>query len=86
MVSPLHLVHMKLQVNVHEAKTRMSELLARVEAGDEVVIARAGRPVATLVPIAEPQPRPLGFIEDFRVSTAFFEPLPDDEISGWEDA
>ena len=37
-------------VNVHEAKTHLSRLLERVEAGDEVVIARAGRPIARLVP------------------------------------
>jgi len=39
------------QVNVLDAKTRLSALLARVEAGEEIVIARAGKPVAKLVPI-----------------------------------
>lgn len=39
-----------LQVNVHEAKTRLSRLLVQVEAGQEVVIARAGVPIARLVP------------------------------------
>jgi prevent-host-death family protein len=43
-------------VNVHDAKTNLSKLLARVEAGEEVVIARAGVPVARLVK-AEPPPR-----------------------------
>ena len=38
--------------NVHEAKTHLSELLERVERGEEIVIARAGVPVARLVPIA----------------------------------
>jgi prevent-host-death family protein len=38
------------QVNVHEAKTQLSKLLARVEQGEEIVIARDGRPVAMLVP------------------------------------
>ena len=38
-------------VNIHEAKTHLSRLIERVEAGEEVVIARAGRPVARLVPI-----------------------------------
>jgi prevent-host-death family protein len=37
------------QVNIHEAKTRLSQLLADVEGGDEVVIARAGKPIARLV-------------------------------------
>jgi prevent-host-death family protein len=41
------------QVNVHDAKTRLSEILSRVEGGEEIIIARAGRPVARLVPIRE---------------------------------
>jgi len=54
-----------MQVNVHEAKTHLSRLLERVEAGEEVVIARAGKPVARLV-AAEPKSKPqreLGFWE-----------------------
>jgi len=48
-------------VNVHEAKTHLSKLVARVEAGERIVIARAGKPVADLVPHAErPKRRPLG--------------------------
>ena len=42
------------QVNIHEAKTRLSELIAAVEAGEEVVIARAGKPVVRLVHEAPP--------------------------------
>lgn len=50
------------QVNVHEAKTHLSRLLADVEAGEEVVIARAGKPVARLVPDANTrQPRRPGW-------------------------
>ena len=41
-------------VNIHEAKTHFSKLLARVSAGEEIVIARAGKPVARLVPIEQP--------------------------------
>jgi prevent-host-death family protein len=43
-------------VNVHEAKTHLSRLLARVEAGEEIVIARAGKPIAVLSPAAERPP------------------------------
>lgn len=43
---------MSATVNVYEAKSHFSQLLARVEAGEEIVIARNGRPVARLVPIA----------------------------------
>ena len=41
------------QVNVHDAKTRLSELLGRVEGGEEITIAKAGRPVARLVPVRD---------------------------------
>ncbi|GIX49125.1 MAG: antitoxin [Candidatus Tectimicrobiota bacterium] len=44
---------MAYQVNVHEAKTHFSKLLARVSAGEEVIIAKAGKPIARLVPILE---------------------------------
>ena len=84
MVSRLCLVNMRVQVNVHEAKTRLSELLARVEAGDEVVIARAGQPVATLTAIQQPAQRALGFVSGFSLADNFFEPLPDDELAAWE--
>ena len=48
-------------VNIHEAKTHLSRLVERVETGEEIVIARAGRPVARLVPFrARPEPRTPG--------------------------
>ncbi len=49
-----------MTVNVHEAKTHLSKLLARVAAGERIVIARAGRPVAILGPIDQPAPRKPG--------------------------
>lgn len=50
-------------MNVHEAKTHLSRLLERVEAGETIVIARAGTPVARLVSVEPPQPPPrLGFL------------------------
>lgn len=45
-------------INIHEAKTHLSKLIERVEAGEEFVIARAGRPAARLVPL-EPARRPI---------------------------
>jgi prevent-host-death family protein len=50
------------QVNMHEAKTHLSKLVERVEDGEEIVISRAGKPAAKLVPVprAEPGPRQLG--------------------------
>jgi prevent-host-death family protein len=47
------------EVNIHEAKTHLSRLLSRVAAGEEVVISRAGRPVAKLVPIGRRRTRPI---------------------------
>ena len=53
-----------MQVNIHEAKTHLSKLLERAASGEEIVIARAGKPVARLVPVAEnPEPRPLGLLK-----------------------
>jgi prevent-host-death family protein len=69
-------------VNVHVAKTHLSRLLERVALGEEIIIARAGKPVARLTPytIAE---RPLGFVAA-QVDASFFDPLPDEELAAWE--
>lgn len=74
---------MTVTVNVHEAKTRLSELLTRVEAGETVVIARAGTPVARLEAIHQPEPRAFGSMT-FTVPQTFDTPLPDDELAAWE--
>lgn len=66
-------------VNVSEAKAHLSALLERVRAGERVVIGKAGRPVAVLVPYAsDPDPRPLGGWRDRDVWIAedFDAPLP----------
>ncbi len=74
--------------NVHEAKTQFSKLVARVEAGEEIVIARAGKPVARLVPIVDvpKKPRqPGGWPELANVpDSVWFDPLPEDELELWE--
>ncbi|HSR72996.1 MAG TPA: type II toxin-antitoxin system prevent-host-death family antitoxin [Kiloniellales bacterium] len=70
-------------VNVHEAKTHLSRLLARVEAGEAIVIARDGKPVARLVPVAGRAPRKPGLAKG-RLTEAFFEPLPPEELDAWE--
>ncbi len=52
-------------VNIHQAKTHLSRLVERVEAGEEIVIARGGRPVARLVPLGrQTRPRELGTLRD----------------------
>ena len=72
------------QFNVQDAKTRLSDLLARVELGDEIVIARSGKPVARLVPLGELPPRSLGFVPGGDIPDSFFDPLPADEVDRWE--
>jgi prevent-host-death family protein len=64
-------------VNVHAAKTQFSKLLDRVAAGEEIIIAKAGRPVARLVPIAPVGKRSLG-LDKGRIDIAadFDAPLP----------
>ncbi|WP_226921439.1 type II toxin-antitoxin system Phd/YefM family antitoxin [Georgenia subflava] len=74
---------MAVTVNVQEAKTRLSELLGRVERGEEIVIARAGVPVARLAAVAPVPARTFGTMS-FHVPDAFFEALPDAEIDAWE--
>ncbi|MFN8612900.1 MAG: type II toxin-antitoxin system prevent-host-death family antitoxin [Vulcanimicrobiota bacterium] len=74
-----------MQVNVHEAKTQLSRLLERAHSGEEIVIAKNGRPYARLVPIEASQPRQLGFLRGtFEVGPEFFEPMTDDELRLWE--
>jgi len=75
---------MTMQVNVHEAKSRLSELLARVEQGEEFTIARAGRPIARLVAVEAAAPRELGFVAGGPIPDSFFDPLPDADIARWE--
>ncbi|HLZ30389.1 MAG TPA: type II toxin-antitoxin system Phd/YefM family antitoxin [Chloroflexota bacterium] len=68
-------------VNVHVAKTRLSSLLDRVARGEEIIIAKAGKPIARLVPLA-PVKRPLGFVQA-AIDAAFFDPLPEEELAAW---
>lgn len=74
------------EVNVHEAKTHLSRLLARVAAGEEVIISKAGRPIARLVPIrTKTQERVPG--EDageIWIADDFDDPLPPEIQSAFE--
>ena len=67
-----------MEVNIHEAKTHLSRLLEKVTAGEEVIIAKAGKPVAKLVAIKSvPRKRALGTAKgDFVVPDDFNDPLP----------
>jgi antitoxin (DNA-binding transcriptional repressor) of toxin-antitoxin stability system len=73
-------------VTVHKAKTTLSQLIAAVEAGEEVIIMRDREPVVRLVAIGDPVPvRKFGALAGkVAVTDAFFEALPEDELAGWE--
>ena len=73
-------------VNVHEAKTHFSRLLDRAQAGQEFVIAKAGKPVARLGPLVrQGRKRRLGLLDGkFRVPDDFDKPLPDEVIAAFE--
>lgn len=70
---------------MHEAKTYLSRLLKQVEAGEEVVIARNGKPVARLVPVRQRGKRQPGvFTGLITIDDSFFDPLPEEELKAWE--
>ena len=69
-------------VNIHEAKTHLSQLLQDVNRGEQVTIAKAGRPVARLVPIEEVgTPSRLGFLEGSAQIPDDFDTLGADQIA-----
>ncbi len=74
-------------VNVHEAKTRLSRLLARVAKGEEIVIAKAGKPLARLVPFATPL-RMRDALDVYKgqiwIAPDFDAALPDDVLDAFE--
>ena len=75
-----------MEVNVHEAKTNLSKLLQRVQEGEEVVIAKAGKPIARLTRIqSKSSPRKIGSAAgEFVVPPDFDEPLPESVLDGFE--
>ena len=73
-------------MNIHEAKTHLSRLLRRVEAGEEIVIAKSGRPIAKLVPYSPPKAKRVpgsakGLIW---MSDDFDAPMPEDFMRYFE--
>ena len=72
-------------VNVHQAKTQLSRLLAEGEAGEEVLIARRGEPVARLVACEAPGKRQPDLLKGKAIiRDSIFEPLPEQELKAWE--
>jgi prevent-host-death family protein len=70
-------------VNVHEAKTHLSRLLERAHAGEEIVIAKNGKPFARLVPLEQGQQRKPGLLKG-KLEGDLFAPLPEEELEAWE--
>jgi prevent-host-death family protein len=73
------------QVNIHEAKTNLSQLVEAALAGEQVVIARAGKPAVQLVPYRQPgRRRKLGAMKGrIRIADDFDAPLPDEIVAGF---
>ncbi len=73
---------MTTTVNIHEAKINLSKLLDRAHEGEEIIITKAGKPLAKLAPLGKPRERIPG-LANGRVTEAFFEPLPPEELEAW---
>jgi prevent-host-death family protein len=72
-------------VTVHEAKTNLSKLIAEALAGGEVVIARGKIPSVRLVPVKRPGKRRFGALKGkIAIDERFNDPLPDNELAGWD--
>jgi prevent-host-death family protein len=78
---------MTIKVNVHDAKTNLSKLLMKVKDGQEVIIAKSGKPVARLVPYAQQEIKRLPGTAKGLVSLAddFDAPLPEDVLESFEE-
>lgn len=74
------------KVNVHEAKTHFSRILSRVESGEEIVIAKAGKPIARIVPLFEKVSKRIPGTAKGRISLKkdFFKPLPKSLLDDFE--
>jgi prevent-host-death family protein len=77
---------MAVQVNIHEARAHLSRLLERVSCGEQVIIARAGKPIACLTRVSQEQgPRQPGSARgEIEVPPDFDAPLPDDVLQDFE--
>ncbi|MBZ0073193.1 MAG: type II toxin-antitoxin system Phd/YefM family antitoxin [Thiohalobacteraceae bacterium] len=72
------------QINIHEAKTQMSKLIERAQGGEEFIIAKAGKPVARIVPLAKTK-RTLGILNGkIRIPEDFNAPLPEAVLADFE--
>lgn len=73
-----------MQVNVHTAKTTLSDLILRAEAGEEVIIARRGKPAVRLVPVQAGQARAFGRFAGLALAGDPVAPLDAEDLADWE--
>lgn len=73
-----------MKMNVQEAKAQLSRLVDAAMMGDEVIIAKAGKPCVRLVPVELPPRQPGSAKGKAALTPAFFEPLPEDELKVWD--
>ncbi|MDQ2679685.1 MAG: type II toxin-antitoxin system Phd/YefM family antitoxin [Candidatus Eremiobacteraeota bacterium] len=76
-----------IRVNVHDAKTHLSEYLAKIEEGETVVLCRRNTPIAEIrgLPAKVRTERPIGLAAGLlKVPDSFFDPLPEDVIAGFQ--
>jgi prevent-host-death family protein len=72
-------------ISIHAAKTHLSRLIARAEAGEEIIIARGRKPVVKLVSLtAKPKRVPGRLKGEVSIGPEFFEPLPPEELDAWD--
>lgn len=77
-----------IRINIHEAKTHLSRYLARLRAGESIIICNRNVPVAEIRPVRARRSgkRPIGLAKGrFTVPPAFFEPLPEEDLRAWEE-
>jgi prevent-host-death family protein len=79
-------MQMSIIVNIHEAKTNFSRLLAQVDKGEEVIISKAGKPIARLIPFEEKPKRRVSGSGKGRIEVAddFDAPLPESILNQFE--
>ena len=75
-----------IKLNIHEAKTHLSKYLAKLKAGDRILLCKRNQPIAEITPLPEAsvRPRPIGLAKGFTVPRTFFEPLPDDLLHAFD--
>lgn len=76
---------MSIVVNVHDAKTQFSKLLEQAHAGQEIILAKAGKPYARMVPLEQPnRVRQPGLLAGRLDLSRFDDPLPSAELDLWD--